>query len=218
MRGAMHFIQPIRPHLSANDLFKAQYQKVLRWSFLAALVLTLVAAWLTPQYQPKPYALRENFLQIENIEIIEEIELPEEAPIKPPVIVKEVEPVKDGQEDPFELPPNFGNLPIQEPAGPVWRDPLDNFSPASSNPVLVFFAKPDYPEIARRSQLEGVVIIKVLVGKDGLVKKTMVLQGVNPILNKAAAKAAMKCRFQAGTQRTIPVKAWISIPYSFKLK
>ncbi len=213
----MHSIQVFESTLSANDLFKAQYQKALRWSLLTALLLTGLGVWLMPTYQPKPYVLRDEFFQIEDFEIIEEIEIPVKPQVKPPAIVKEIEPVTGEMEDDFVLPTTFEFDYYVNPNPTGWQEPLDNFSPASSNPVLLHFAKPDYPEIARRSRLEGVVIIKVLVGKDGLVEQTVILQGANPILNKAAAEAARKCRFKAGTQRTIPVRAWMAIPYSFRL-
>lgn len=217
MRGAMPSIQITSSHISANELFKAQYQRVLKWSLLAAMVLIALGVWLVPAYHPKPYVLRDQFFQLEDFEIIEDIQLPDKPMIKPPVIVREIEPVTGDLADEYNLPDNIEWDYFPEVSTPEWDDPLKKFSPASSNPILMHFAKPDYPEIARRSRLQGLVIIKVLVGKDGQVEKTVILQGVNPILNKAAAEAARKCRFKPGTQRTIPVKAWMAIPYSFKL-
>ncbi len=206
------------PYFSANDLFKSGYKKVLRWSLLVALLLTALGVWLMPTYHPNPYVLREDFLIIEDFQILEEMELPDEKLIQAPIIAREIEPVQGDLEDEFELPNSFDIVwypPAPDMAGTTH---LDQFTPTSSKPVLLHFAKPDYPEIARISQLEGLVIIKVLVGKDGLVKQAVVLQGVHPILDRAATQAARRCRFQAGTQRTIPVKAWITIPYSFRLK
>ncbi len=213
----MQISQTIPSVLSANDLFKAQYQKALRWSLLVALLLTSLGVWLMPAYHPNPYVLREDFLEIQDFEIVEDFELPIKQQIKPPVVIKEIEPVTGDVVDDFVLPNTFEFDYYDGGNAPIWQDPVDAFSPTSSNPVLMHFAKPDYPEIARRSRLEGMVIVKVLVGKSGLVEQTIILQGANPILNKAAADAAKKCRFKPGTQRTMPVKAWMAIPYSFKL-
>jgi len=204
-------------YFSANDLFKSQYKKVLRWSLLVALLLTALGVWLMPSYQPNPYVLRNEFLPIINIELMEDIELPEIRNLQAPVILRNVEPVDDkfGEEDLY-IDPGFWAPPAPPIRGGI--EHLDQFTPLSSKPVLLHFAKPDYPEIARMSKLEGVVLIKALVGKGGNVEQTVVLQGVHPILDKAAAMAARRCRFKAGTQRTLPVKAWITIPYSFRLK
>ena len=76
---------------------------------------------------------------------------------------------------------------------------------------------PDYPEIARMSQLEGTVIVKVLVGPDGSVMEAAIVTGVHPLLNRSALAAARKAKFSPGKQRNIPVKAWMAIPYRFRL-
>ncbi len=203
---------------SANDLFKDQYRKVLKWSFLAAVLLTALFVWLMPTYQPKPYVLRDSFFQLEDFQVLEDVEIPEEPLLAPPVIPKVVEAVPNETEDIYIYPDFTGFDDFLKPPPISGIEHLDRFLPLSANPVLVYFAKPNYPEIARLSKIEGMVIIKVLVGKDGLIKQTMVLQGVHPILDKAASEAARRCKFKAGTQRSIPVKAWIAIPYSFRMK
>ena len=93
----------------------------------------------------------------------------------------------------------------------------EGFLASSSNPIIKIFAKPQYPEIARRSALEGTVIVKVLVGPDGLVKDAVVLQGVHPLLDREALAAARRCTFIPGKQRDIPVKAWMALPFNFRL-
>jgi protein TonB len=93
----------------------------------------------------------------------------------------------------------------------------EGFVASSTNPKIVSWAKPEYPEMARRAQIEGTVIVKVLVGPDGTVKQAVVLQSVNPLLNNAAIDAAYRCKFVPGKQRNIPVKAWMALPFNFRL-
>ena len=52
---------------------------------------------------------------------------------------------------------------------------------------------------------------------DGSVMRAEVLQSVHPMLDAAAREAALKCKFEPGKQRNIPVKAWMAIPFRFKL-
>ncbi|MBK7701610.1 MAG: energy transducer TonB [bacterium] len=73
------------------------------------------------------------------------------------------------------------------------------------------------PEMARASQLEGTVVVKVQVGPDGSVLQAVVLTPVHPLLDKEAVKAAKRCKFQPGRQRGIAVKAWMAIPFAFRL-
>jgi protein TonB len=79
-------------------------------------------------------------------------------------------------------------------------------------------ARADYPEIARRAGLEGTVIVNVLVGPDGRVKQVEIAQGAHRVLDQAAAAAAWKCRFTPARQRELAVKAWLAIPYNFRLR
>ena len=93
----------------------------------------------------------------------------------------------------------------------------EGFVASSEKPKFKTRAKADYPEMARRAQIEGTVIVKVLVGPDGLVKDAQILQGVNPMLDREALIAARKWTFYPGKQRNIPVKAWMALPFNFRL-
>ena len=105
-----------------------------------------------------------------------------------------------------------------ETSMPSWDGAGDEgFVASSEKPRFKTRAKADYPEMARRAQIEGTVIVKVLVGPDGLVKDAQIVQGVHPILDKQALIAARRWTFFPGKQRNIPVKAWMAIPFNFRL-
>ncbi len=75
-----------------------------------------------------------------------------------------------------------------------------------------------YPDLARRAGVEGTVYVKVLIGKDGSPKKTIIEMSDNELLNKAAQEAVMKYRgFTPGIQNGQPIQMWISIPIEFRL-
>jgi protein TonB len=75
-----------------------------------------------------------------------------------------------------------------------------------------------YPDLARRAGVEGTVYVKVLIGKDGKPKKTLIEHSDNELLNKAAQEAVMKYRgFTPGIQNGNPIQMWISIPIEFRL-
>jgi protein TonB len=57
---------------------------------------------------------------------------------------------------------------------------------------------PEYPEIARRMGLTGVVRLQIVVSANGTVKDTKVIGG-HPILVNAAVDAVKKWKFEAGT-------------------
>ncbi|MBI1740267.1 MAG: energy transducer TonB [Candidatus Koribacter versatilis] len=60
---------------------------------------------------------------------------------------------------------------------------------------------PAYPELARRTNVHGVVKLDALVAPDGRVKLTEVIGG-NPILVQAAVDAVRKWRFEPASQQT----------------
>lgn len=75
-----------------------------------------------------------------------------------------------------------------------------------------------YPEMARRAGIEGKVIIRVLVGKDGKPSKVVIESSENELLNDAAKSAVLKSVFTPGIQNDRPITCWVSIPIVFRLR
>jgi protein TonB len=94
----------------------------------------------------------------------------------------------------------------------------EGFVVSQEKPQLLKFVPPEYPEMARLSQMQGTVVVKILVGPDGNVMDAQVLKGIHPMLDREALKAARKTRWKPGKQRNIPVKAWMALPYNFTLR
>jgi len=204
--------------MSANDEFKAQYNKYLRWSALIAILLVLIGAMISPNYVPNPYKLRQEEFEVVDVEDQEIIDIPP-PPVEAPPPPKVIEAAPDDEvDDDVEIADTLMDLDMAISSSmPSFETGDEGFVASSTNPRITHFAKPDYPEMARRAQIEGTVIVKVLVGPDGSVKDAQVLQGVNPLLNNAALVAARKCKFIPGKQRNIPVKAWMALPFNFRL-
>src|SRR5271157_3981071 len=60
---------------------------------------------------------------------------------------------------------------------------------------------PEYPDIAKKMKLTGVVKIEVLIGADGEIKASNVVGG-HPILADAAEKALKKWKYAPGNSET----------------
>jgi len=204
--------------MSANDLFKAQYNTYLRWAGVAAVVFTIIFIIVFPDIEPTPYKLRQEEFEVVDIEDQDVIELPPppaEAPPPPKVI--EAAP-DDEVADDVEIADTLMDLDTAISSTTATYDLGDEgFVASSEKPRVKSRVKADYPEMARRAQIEGTVIVKVLVGPDGLVKDAQILSGVNPILDRQALIAARKWTFFPGKQRNIPVKAWMAVPFNFRL-
>ncbi len=96
---------------------------------------------------------------------------------------------------------------------------MNDFVPVEKEPQIVKQVKPDYPDLALRSAIEGVVWLKVLVGKDGKPKKIVVLKEIpEAIFTEAAKKAAMQYLFTPAMMNTGPVQVWVTIPFKFRIR
>lgn len=85
-------------------------------------------------------------------------------------------------------------------------------------PVLVAYEAPGYPEDAKRSGLEGSVMVKVLVGADGSIEETAVLESTDPVFEGPALAAAATCEFKPARLDGEPTKSRVAIPYQFRLE
>ncbi|HJY64529.1 MAG TPA: TonB family protein [Ignavibacteria bacterium] len=74
-----------------------------------------------------------------------------------------------------------------------------------------------YPEIAKEGGIEGRVTVKVLVGESGNVIKIGSISGES-VFHDEVREKAMDLQFTPGLQNGKPVKVWVSVPFSFKLK
>jgi TonB family protein len=69
---------------------------------------------------------------------------------------------------------------------------------------VIVLAKPQYPEIAKKLSLSGVVKIEVTIEPNGKVKRTRVLGG-HPVLAQEAERAAMQSEFEPGPKETTEI-------------
>ncbi|MDM7915305.1 MAG: TonB family protein, partial [Candidatus Eisenbacteria bacterium] len=92
----------------------------------------------------------------------------------------------------------------------------DEFVAVEEMPVLIQIPPPVYPDMARSAEVEGTVMVRALVGKDGKVQDAFVTEGV-PMLNDAAIAAARKAVFKPALQQHKPVAVWVQIPMRFSL-
>jgi protein TonB len=100
------------------------------------------------------------------------------------------------------------------------RPPTDDqiiFKAFETFPELLKSAKPTYPEIARKAEVEGVVKVLVTIDEAGRVIRAWVETSDAPVLNDAALEAAYNFVFRPALQRGIPVKATIALIFDFKI-
>jgi TonB family protein len=75
-----------------------------------------------------------------------------------------------------------------------------------------------YPKIAIQAGVQGKVVVKVLVGKDGRAKRAEADYYDSEMLKDAAIRAVMAASYKPAQQNKQPVDCWMMIPVTFRLK
>jgi len=108
------------------------------------------------------------------------------------------------------------DIKIEEETGD--NPDMDKFVAVEKMPEIVVQAKPVYPDLAIRANLEGRVWVKILVSREGKPKKAVVVKSDAEIFNQSATDAAMKYSFTPALQNNKPVAVWVVVPFKFELR
>ena len=113
----------------------------------------------------------------------------------------------------FQLPDVIDN---EEPYVVVEEMPM---YPGGDEALLRFISEnTNYPEGARAYKIEGRVIIRFIVTKDGDIDAISVMRGVNPLLDNEAVRVVSNLKsFKPGMQGGKPVNVWYMVPVNFAL-
>ena len=109
--------------------------------------------------------------------------------------------------------------PDGSPAGgtdvPVTTPPAEE---TVTPPVRVLEVSPSYPPLARAAQIEGDVLLQVVVGPDGSVTEVEVSRSVHPLLDDAAREAALRYVYEPGLRGGVPDTFRLQVIVSFRLE
>lgn len=102
----------------------------------------------------------------------------------------------------------------KEPSIKEWIDVDQQPQPVNINDIKDLIG---YPQMARDANIQGSVVVRILVDKRGKYQKHKVINQVHPILSKAVEKHISKLTFTPAIQGKNPIPFWVNIPFSFKL-
>ena len=83
-------------------------------------------------------------------------------------------------------------------------------------PEVVRLTKPQFPEAARSTSLEGEVLVKVLIDPQGKPVQAKIVKSTNDVFNEAVIDAVMSSQYSPGVMPSGPVSTWLTIPFTFK--
>lgn len=95
------------------------------------------------------------------------------------------------------------------------------FAPVDILPRFLHQKKPEYPEKARIADIEGKVLVSVLIGKDGKPIRAIVAKRTPPeenIFDDSAIETVMNSTYEPGIRDGKPVEVWLHVPIRYVLK
>ena len=196
---------------------RLKYKKVLETSIIVSLII-LIGVF----YSFKKFDIVVKLPESPDIKI-EIMEIPPTQQIqRPPAPAKPLIPIEAEDDDMLD------DVTIEEtdivfddyddaPPPPPDDDEIFEFFAVSEKPQIIKKEVPLYPDLARKAQIEGKVVVTVTIDKKGNVEKAIIFKSI-PMLDEAAVAAAMQCKFKPAKQRDKFVKVKMNIPFDFKLR
>ncbi|MDE7438044.1 MAG: energy transducer TonB [Muribaculaceae bacterium] len=118
------------------------------------------------------------------------------------VVVKEPEPEKPKEEEIF--------IAVEQPA---------EFPGGTAAMMKWLGQNINYPEAAQMNDIQGRVMVKFVVEKDGSIGKVEILKGVDRDLDREAIRVVKKMpKWQPGKNNGVPVRSYFNLPVMFKIQ
>ena len=103
-----------------------------------------------------------------------------------------------------------GTKVAQKPEPPIEVEPQPNMEQ--------IYSRLRYPEEARRNNIHGRVVVRVLIDKTGKVVTGDIMQSAHPLLDEAAMAAVIGTDFKPALMNGVATACWVAIPIEFELK
>jgi protein TonB len=199
--------------VTAEQRFRSGYPRALRSALVLAASVHVILFLAVPKIKVAPYRLPPG-------PVIELAEVPRYRIPTPPRELPR-------RSIPLEFAPVEG-VSDEETIGTTALEPSEIIEPPplrpvpytdvfDSPPIVVSQVLPVYPELARQSELEGTVFVRIGVDESGGVAWAEIVRGV-PGLNEAALEAVRKWKFEPARQGDLPVRVRIVVPIRFALR
>jgi len=104
--------------------------------------------------------------------------------------------------------------------GAVGEDPNGAILVPGGNvrePVLILRIEPVYPDLARRTHQEGLVVLTAIISASGVVEEVHFVKSAHPLLDAAAMAAVEKWRYKPATLYGRAVRVLLSVTVTFSL-
>jgi protein TonB len=179
--------------------------------------LMAMPIYVSPQL-PSPPPLRTVTRDVRPVPVIS-------IPLIAPQGITAEKPIETAVDDSATIRTNAGFVPGGELSGLLPTPPPPSVTaqvpvrPGTGirRPTKIRDAVPEYPEIARVSRVEGMVIVEATIAPDGKVQDARILRSI-PLLNAAALDAVRRWEYTPTLLNGIPVALVMTVTVDFRLR
>ena len=115
------------------------------------------------------------------------------------------------------LVPGEVSIPVVDAPNPFF-EPVPEYPGGINNLYQYFSARFQYPAKARKKNIQGRVIVSVIVEKDGSISHAAIERGISPALDKEALRlVALSPKWKPGTVNGQTVRVQRTLPINFVL-
>lgn len=120
--------------------------------------------------------------------------------------------------DPESEPGSWGDVPggVPKPGSPDEKTYVPGGDVRA--PVLLQRVEPDYPEVARKARIEGVVILQAIIGPTGAIEDLRLVKSLFPALDESALAAVRRWRYRPATLNGRAVRVLLSVTVAYRLR
>lgn len=205
---------------NANAEFKRKYKSL----FWVGVIVAIIFHYVVIQFGPSYVLTKGEDRVVRVLETDDIIEVKIEVAAPPSISAPAMPVPTDNAEIPLDqtiMDTEFNPYAPPPPPPPTTSgiDEAPTFVAYEDPPEPISMVKPKYPELAQEAQIEGRVILNVLIDENGDVKKAIIIKGVpNTGLDEAAIEAVKQWKYKPALQRGKPVKVWVAQTIKFELE
>jgi periplasmic protein TonB len=200
-----------------KDVANSYYEKAVSLSILLLLFSFLVS----PKIDVKPYEAEVRVTEAIEIppEIRERIEPPQEL-ARPVVEILVEDDLTGDDEDILEID-TIERTTIdytESVTAPPRVGQTDRFVVYEDPPQAIKRVQPEYPNWAKRANVQGQVVLEVEVLRDGTVGAVEVVRSLMAGLDELAVAAVRQWEFTPAKAQGQPVAVWVTFPVDFRIE
>lgn len=100
----------------------------------------------------------------------------------------------------------------------IINEPPKEYESFMEEPVLLHRVNPEYPEVVRRARIQGVVVLRAVINREGVVEDVKVQRSDHPMLDQSATRAVLQWRYRPAYFNGKPLRVYFTVTVKYTLR